>query len=99
NIDNVTVSPRGGLLLCEDNGNGEGTRLVGITPDGVAYPFAVNQVEFATPPPGKTVTPGNYRSSEWAGCCFDPSGRWLFANIYNPGITFAISGPWARGPL
>ena len=100
NIDNVTVSPRGGLLLCEDSGNREeGTRLMGITPDGVAYPFAVNQVEFATPPPGKTVSAGDYRGSEWAGCCFDPSGRWLFANIYNPGITFAISGPWARGPL
>jgi secreted PhoX family phosphatase len=99
-IDNVTVSPRGGLLLCEDHLDPSvGTRLMGVTPEGVAYPFAVNQVELAATPPGKTVAPGNYRGSEWAGCCFDPSGRWLFANIYNPGITFAISGPWARGPL
>jgi secreted PhoX family phosphatase len=99
NVDNVTVSPRGGLLLCEDGGNPAGTRLVGVTPEGVAYPFAVNQIAFDVTPPGKTVAPGNYAGSEWAGCCFDPSGRWLFANSYSPGVTFAISGPWARGPL
>jgi len=99
-IDNVTVSPRGGLLLCEDHLDASfGTRLMGVTPEGVAYPFAMNQVEFSTTPPGKTMPPGNYRGSEWAGCCFDPTGRWLFANVYYPGITFAISGPWARGPL
>jgi secreted PhoX family phosphatase len=99
NIDNVTVSPRGGLLLCEDGGNGEGTRLVGVTPDGVAYPFAVNQLLLTSPIPGKPILPGDYRGAEWAGCCFDPTGRWLFANVYTPGVTFAISGPWARGPL
>ena len=27
------------------------------------------------------------------------SGRYLFVNIQTPGITFAISGPWAKGPL
>ncbi|HSJ96635.1 MAG TPA: alkaline phosphatase PhoX, partial [Myxococcota bacterium] len=99
NVDNVTVSPRGGLLMCEDGGNPEGTRLVGVTPDGVAYPFAVNQLVLDASPPGKNVFPGDYRGAEWAGCCFDPTGRWLFANIYTPGVTFAISGPWARGPL
>jgi secreted PhoX family phosphatase len=99
NIDNVTVSPRGGLLLCEDGGNAEGTKLVGVTPEGVAYPFGVNQLVLAATPPGTSVLPADYRGSEWAGCCFDPSGRWLFVNIQQPGVTFAISGPWARGPL
>jgi secreted PhoX family phosphatase len=100
NIDNVTVSPRGGILMCEDGDNGEGTRLIGLTPEGVAFPFAVNQIVLGAPPAGKPgIAAGDYRSREWAGACFDPSGRWLFANAYAPGITFAISGPWAAGPL
>lgn len=100
NIDNVTVSPRGGIVMCEDGGNPEGTRLVGLTPEGEAFPFAVNQVVLDAPPSGKpSIAPGDYRHREWAGVCFDPSGRWLFANLYAPGITVAISGPWARGPL
>jgi secreted PhoX family phosphatase len=100
NPDNVTVSPRGGLVLCEDGGNPEGTQLLGVTPDGHAFPFAVNQIQLAASPPGKPdVVAGDYRGSEFAGACFDPTGRWLFANNYSPGITFAISGPWARGPL
>ena len=36
----------------------------------------------------------NYRS-EWAGACFSPDGKILFANIqYGPGMTIAITGPW-----
>src|SRR5690606_25088468 len=100
NIDNVTVSPRGGIVMCEDGGNSAGTRLVGLTPEGDAFPLAVNQVVLDAAPPGKpAIVPGDYRSREWAGVCFDPSGRWLFANLYAPGITVAISGPWAKGPL
>jgi len=48
---------------------------------------------------GKSVAPGNYRGSEWAGACFDPAGEVLFANLQDPGITFAIWGPWAKGNL
>lgn len=37
---------------------------------------------------------GNGRS-EWAGACFSPDGRTLFANIQKrPGLTLAIRGPW-----
>jgi len=32
--------------------------------------------------------------SEWAGACFSPDGNTLFANIYRPGKTLAITGPW-----
>ena len=98
--DNVTVSPRGGLVLCEDNTHPDGTRVLGVSPDGAAFVFAVNQVAFAASPPGKPWIPaGDFRRREFAGACFDPSGRWLFVNAQAPGITFAISGPWARGPL
>jgi hypothetical protein len=100
NPDNVTVSPRGGLVLCEDGGNPEGTKLLGVTADGLAFSFAVNQIQLSTSPPGRpAIAPGDYRPREFAGACFDPTGRWLFVNNYFPGITFAISGPWARGPL
>ena len=100
NPDNVTVSPRGGLILCEDGFRSTGTKLLGVTPDGYAFDFAVNEIVIDAPVPGRPWVPqGNYRTAEWAGACFDPTGRWLFANNYLPGITFAITGPWARGPL
>ena len=40
---------------------------------------------------------GDFREEEWAGCCFSPDGRWLFANVYEPGFTVAITGPWRNG--
>ena len=40
-----------------------------------------------------------YRGNEFCGGCFDPTGRYLFVNIQTPGITFAITGPWANGSL
>jgi secreted PhoX family phosphatase len=36
----------------------------------------------------------DYSGFEWAGATFDPTGKWLFVNIQDPGITFAITGPW-----
>ena len=47
NPDNITVTPRGGLLLCEDaagNGFTEGERLVGLTLHGRAFTFAMNNI-------------------------------------------------------
>ncbi len=32
--------------------------------------------------------------SEFAGVCFAPDGDWLFVNVQEPGVTFAIRGPW-----
>jgi secreted PhoX family phosphatase len=108
--DNLTVSPRGGLLMCEDGGKeqthdpyGVGQRLMGITASGDAYILAKNNVNLTTDQlaaAGKsTSAAGDHRTAELAGACFDPSGRTLFANIYSPGITVAITGPWAKGPL
>jgi secreted PhoX family phosphatase len=107
NIDNVTVSPRGGMLLCEDgdpvtDGYGPGTRLLGVTRAGDSYPLAKNNLELLggqLAAAGKRVPPRDYRGEEWAGCCFDAKGEVLFVNIQIPGITFAIWGPWERGNL
>ncbi|PLR80111.1 hypothetical protein CVD25_19175 [Bacillus canaveralius] len=55
-------------------------RIVGLTPEGKVYPFAENQLN----------------GSEFAGPAFSPDGKTLFINIQDPGITFAIWGPFAR---
>jgi uncharacterized protein len=107
NPDNVTVSPRGGVLLCEDGGGatdayGTGNRLLGLSAAGEAYIFAKNHMVLSADQigaAGKTVAPGDYRGSEFTGACFEPAGRWLFVNIQTPGLSFAITGPWQRGPL
>jgi secreted PhoX family phosphatase len=92
--DNITVSPRGGLVLCED-GNGE-EFMHGLTVDGEIFQFAKNNVVLNGEKNGFV---GDFRGSEWAGACFSPDGEWLFANAQSPGITFAITGPWRQGGL
>jgi uncharacterized protein len=54
-------------------------RIVGVTPEGKTYVIAKNI---------------GYRSSEFAGPVFSPSGKTLFVNIQSPGLTLAITGPW-----
>jgi uncharacterized protein len=99
NPDNISVSPRGGIVLCEDGSEGE--YLHGLTTDGEIFPFALNQIVVPDGGvPGKSVRPGDYSGSEWCGSTFEPkNGNWLFANAQSPGITFAITGPWRRGSL
>jgi secreted PhoX family phosphatase len=92
--DNITVSPRGGLVLCED-GNGD-EFMHGLTVDGDIFPFAKNNVVLNGEKNGFV---GNFTGSEWAGACYSPDGRWLFANLQSPGVTFAITGPWMSGGI
>lgn len=107
NPDNVTVSPRGGVVLCEDGGGstdafGTGARLLGLNPAGEAYIFCKNNVNLSAQQvagAGKTVGAADHRGSEFCGATFDPTGRVLFANIQTPGITVAITGPWNKGNL
>lgn len=107
--DNLTVSPRNALLICEDASTaatdqfGFGQRLMGLTDAGDAYIFAKNNVNLSATQLGDAgklaALAGDRRGSEFCGACFDPSGRFLFVNIQSPGISFAITGPWAKGPL
>jgi uncharacterized protein len=92
--DNLCVSPRGGLVLCEDGGGIEFVH--GLTTDGVIFRFAQNNVVLAGE---RNDISGDFRGSEFAGACYSPDGRWLFFNIQTPGITFAVTGPWGRGAL
>jgi secreted PhoX family phosphatase len=91
--DNLCVSPRGGLVLCEDGGRAT-QDLKGVTTTGEIFTFARNAVDLDEPLHGFR---GDYRGSEWAGACFSPDGRWLFVNVYDPGFTVAITGPWREG--
>lgn len=78
--DNLTITPWGHLIVCEDNYS-DTTRnhIKGVTPEGRIYTIARNA--FA----------GN---AEFAGACLSPDGSTLFVNIMAPGVTFAIKGPW-----
>jgi secreted PhoX family phosphatase len=55
-------------------------RIMGITPDGQVYSFARNRMN----------------TSEFAGPCFSPDGQTFFVNIQNPGMTFAVWGPFTQ---
>ena len=78
--DNITVAPWGHLITCEDRYvENPVNHLKGITPDGKVYTLGRNV--FA-------------EKAELAGVCFSPDGSTLFLNIYWPGITLAVTGPW-----
>jgi secreted PhoX family phosphatase len=76
--DNITVSPYGGLFLCED-GDGA-SHVLAVDEDGRTHVFARNRLN----------------DSEFAGACFSPDRKTLFLNIQDPGITFAVTGPFPR---
>ena len=87
--DNITVSPRGGIVICED---GLGEQFVrGLTRDGRIFDFAKNLVngdEFAGAcfsPNGRTLFLNIMGATVDAGA--------------SRGMTFAIWGPWHEGAL
>ena len=92
--DNRCVSPRGGLLLCEDNDYGANEfpqRVFALTQDGQLAKFAENNIILKGE---RNQISGDFRTKEWAGATFSHDGEWLFINIQTPGITCAITGPW-----
>ena len=79
--DNLTVTPWAHLLVCEDNYSPTNPNYMrGVTADGKSY--AVARSAYVT-------------NTEFAGVCLSPDGSTVFVNMQNPGITFAITGPWA----
>jgi len=81
--DNLTVAPWGGLVLCSD---GEGVQhLFTVSVEGEPLIFARNVRDAA-----------EETGSEFTGAAFSADGRTLFANFQEPGITFAITGPWQQ---
>ncbi|MFS0709108.1 alkaline phosphatase PhoX [Brevundimonas sp. 2P06AA] len=35
-------------------------------------------------------------NTEFAGVCWAPNGQTMFVNLYSPGMTLAVTGPWER---
>lgn len=78
--DNIAISPWGHIYACEDRYSDTlRNHLKAVTPQGQVYTVARNVYE------------GN---AELAGVCFSPDATTLFVNIYWPGITVAVTGPW-----
>ena len=92
--DNIVLSPRGGLIMCEDATGEQFVR--GLNREGQI----VNLVR--APHPEGARQPG-----EFAGSCFSPDGRVLFFNVQGSrtaggsraSATYALWGPWEDGPL
>ncbi len=84
--DNIAVAPWGHLIVCEDKEDGV-NYLRGVTPRGRLYTLGRNAV----------VGGGDVGlNAELAGACFSPDGTTLFVNVYRPGMTLAITGPWRQ---
>jgi hypothetical protein len=110
--DNLAVSPRGALLLCEDGGGDQYLR--GLTLDGQLFDFALN-LQTSHEWAGATFAEADARwnTRRFRGGHRPPGGRedrvTLFVNRQgntsgsnppssgNEGMTFAIWGPWTRG--
>lgn len=104
--DNLAVSPRGGILLCEDGGHNP-QRMIGLNGAGEWFEFARNimhlnasdilAIDSVFPGAASALSPISYTGQEWAGACF--YDRWLFVNVQTPGVTYAITGPWNESIL
>jgi len=80
--DNVTTSPRGTLIVCEDGANFNFLR--GLTRKGELFDIAQNKIAAQL-------------NDEFAGSTFSPDGSTLFVNIQaTTGLSIAIWGPWGR---
>ncbi|GLX82407.1 alkaline phosphatase PhoX [Thalassotalea eurytherma] len=78
--DNLTISPMGHLLVCEDQYTDiVDNHIRGVTPSGDIYNFARLK-----------------KQTELAGACFSPDGSTLFVNVYSPTMTLSIVGPWEK---
>ncbi|HZI95928.1 MAG TPA: alkaline phosphatase PhoX, partial [Actinomycetales bacterium] len=77
--DNVTTSPRGTLVICEDGDDGNFLR--GLTTDGHLFDIAENRIGDG--------------GDEFAGSTFSPDGETLYVNIQSDeGMSIAIWGDW-----
>ncbi|MFB4305750.1 alkaline phosphatase PhoX [Actinomadura sp. GTD37] len=82
--DNICLAPQGGLMVCED-GNGA-QHVFGVSRGRKVYAMARNRQN--------TGTDDEPEWGEFAGVTFSPDQRTMFVNVYTPGTTFAVTGPW-----
>lgn len=88
--DNICFSPGGSLVICEDSKQ-PAQRLWRMDRHGKLTELVRSNVILDGQHLGHK---GDFRGAEWAGCCFSADGKTLFANVYRPGFTVAITGPF-----
>lgn len=82
------LTPMGdAMVVCQDSKRTPVQVLYWLVPGANLRVLARNNVQ---------IDGNNYRMAEWSGVCTSPDGQWLFANIYTPGFSVAITGPWER---
>jgi len=103
--DNIAVSPRGGLVICEDGAGNQFLR--GVTPAGEIFDFGRNlhsSVEFAGAcfsPDGQTLFVNIYGRATvrtvqpYKSPLLIPCGN----ELHEKALTLAIWGPWGSGLL
>jgi hypothetical protein len=92
--DNICISPRGGIVMCEDGGGDQFVR--GLDGEGGIVDLVRNPQPLGRPGPG-----------EFAGSCFSPDGQVMFFNVQGgrdfddrlASVTYAMWGPWDNGPI
>jgi secreted PhoX family phosphatase len=96
--DNLIVSPRGSLVICEDRlrESKAAQSVAGLSRDGEFFRFCQVNPELSGTYSGHDLEE-TALVSEWAGACFSLDGEWMFLNLYKPGLTLAITGPWQEG--
>lgn len=83
--DQMYATSEGGLWICQDSKKVERQALWWMAPDGRLATLALNDSE---------IDGRSYRTAEWSGVCMSADRKWLFANLYTPGCSIAITGPF-----
>jgi secreted PhoX family phosphatase len=96
--DNIVMSPRGSLVVCEDRLTlaTQAQTVAGLTRNGEFFRFCQVNPDLGGEYGGHDLA-DTALTSEWAGATYSRDGNWLFLNIYSPGVTVAITGPWQDG--
>ena len=111
--DNITVTPRGGLMLCEDHSfDRPDDPFAPLENESGAAAERVHYLKGLTRDGRIFAFGANLLDNrEWTGATFTSDGSYLFANTqgatsgFDPSVpshygrTYAIWGPWERGAL
>ena len=102
--DNLAISPRGSLVLCEDGTINDPERGTGLR-----HPFELHARSDAGWSAVRFCPKRGGQGGEFTGATFSPDGRSLFfnvqtttvddGNIVDVGRTYEVRGPWGKGPF
>ena len=106
--DNIAISPRGGIVLCEDDASTANHAQPGEDPNFDVSPYHGGSrnrlVGLTVDGDAFSLAENVFSEAEFAGACWSPDGEFLFCNIFGDDVpgsggTVAITGPWQRGAL